>query len=53
MRLLKLDLSRVLDDDDPFSVWNDAGERIQERRLATAGSAGDQDVQLRLDERSQ
>ena len=47
--LVELELGRVLDRDDPVAVGHRLGKGVQERRLARAGSARDQDVQLRLD----
>ena len=44
--LLHLQLGCVLDGDDALGVGDRGRERVQERRLAGAGSAGDQDVQL-------
>ena len=47
--LVELELGRVLDRDDPVAVGHRLGEGVQKRRLAGAGAARDQDVQLRLD----
>ena len=42
-------LGRVLDGDDPLGGRNEGGDGVQERRLAGAGAAGDEDVELALD----
>ena len=47
--LVEPELGRVLDRDDPLLVRDRRRERVQQRRLAGAGTARDQDVQLRLD----
>jgi len=47
--LLKMQLCRVLDRDDPLVARNEARERIEERRLADARAARDQDVELAAD----
>ena len=44
IRLLDQDFGRLLDENDPIAVGDRCGERIQQRRLARAGPAGDQDV---------
>src|SRR5713101_4266321 len=44
VRLLQMNLRRLLDHDDAIAVWNVRGEGIQERRLAGAGAARNQDV---------
>ena len=44
--LVELELGRVLDRDDPLVVGDEAREHVQQRRLAGAGAAGDQDVEL-------
>ena len=49
MPLMQAELGRVLDRDDPVAVRDRLREDVQERRLAGAGSPGDQDVQPRLD----
>ena len=49
VRLLQLQLGRVFDGDDALVLRNVAGERVQQRGLAGAGTAGDDDVQPRLD----
>ena len=49
--LMELKLRRVLDRDDPVGFGNRSRKRVQERRLAGAGTARDQDVQLRLTQR--
>ena len=51
MRLLELDLARVLDDDDALAVGDEAGEGVEHRRLAAAGASRDHDVELRDDHR--
>ena len=45
MRTLQGNLRRILDGDDPFVFIDQAGQRIQQRRLAGAGSAGHKDIQ--------
>src|SRR3712207_7192647 len=45
VRLLQLQLGRVLDGDDALVVGDVGGERVQERRLARAGAARDEDVE--------
>ena len=47
--LVELQLGGVLDRDDPLVVRDRGRERVQQRRLARARAARDQDVQLRLD----
>ena len=47
--LLQLQFGRVFDRDDAVRVGNEAGERVQQRRLTRAGTAGDDDVQAGLD----
>ena len=47
--LLELELGRVFDGDDSFRVGNEGGEGVEQGRLAGAGAAGDDDVQLHLD----
>ena len=42
-------LGRVLDGDDPLGRRNEGGDGVQQRRLAGAGAARDEDVQLALD----
>ena len=49
--LLELQLGRVLDGDDALVVGDEAREHVEQRRLAGAGAAGDEDVQPRLDRR--
>ena len=44
MRLLELKLGGVLAGDDALVVIDIAGETVEQRRLAGAGTAGDQDV---------
>ena len=46
--LLELQLGRVLDRDHAMVGLDEAGERVQQRRLARAGAARDDDVQPRL-----
>src|SRR5688572_29447052 len=41
-----MNLRRLLDDDDPVPVWYARGQRVEQRRLAGTGPAGDQDVLL-------
>ena len=47
VRFVEMNLGGFLDHDDPVAVGNVRRQRIQQRRLAGAGSAGDQDVLLR------
>ena len=47
--LLELELGRVLDRDDALVVRDEGGQRVQQRRLAGAGAAGDQHVELARD----
>ena len=47
--LLELQLDRVLDGDDALSLGDERGQHVEQRRLAGAGAAGDDDVQPRLD----
>ena len=44
--LLQLQLGRVLDRDDPLVAGDEGGDGVQERRLAGAGAARDEDVEL-------
>ena len=46
VRLLQLHLRRVLDDDDALVLGNERRQRVEQRRLARAGAAGDHDVAL-------
>ncbi len=46
MLLLQLQLGRVLDRDDALVVRDEAGQDVQQRRLADAGTARDQHVEL-------
>src|SRR6266496_3487602 len=46
MALAQLELCRVLDRDDPVLVGDRGRERVQQSRLARAGAARDEDVQL-------
>ena len=45
MRLLQLQFGRVLDRDDALAAVDHARQRVEQRRLARAGAAGDQDVE--------
>ena len=47
VRLLELKLGRVLAGDDALVVLDVAGEAVEQRRLARAGAAGDEDVAAR------
>ena len=47
VRLLELELGRVLDGDDALVVGDERREAVEERRLAGARAAGDEDVQAR------
>ena len=47
--LLQLQFGRVFDRDDAVGVGNEARQRVQQRRLAGAGAAGNEDVQPGLD----
>ena len=49
VRLVEMDLCGLLDHDDAVVVRDARRERIQQRRLAGAGAARDQDVLLRRD----
>ena len=49
VRLVEMNLGRLLDDDDAVAVRNVRRQRIEQRRLAGAGPARDQDVLLRRD----
>ena len=53
VRLLQAQLGVVLDGDDALAVGHRRGERVQQRRLAGAGAAADDDVQPRLHQRAQ
>ncbi len=46
--LLHLELSRVLDRDDPLVGGDEARQHVEKRRLAAARAAGDQDVEPRF-----
>jgi hypothetical protein len=48
VRLLQLQLGRVLDGDDALVVRDERRQDVQQRRLAGAGAARDQDVELGL-----
>ena len=45
MGLLQGQLGGVLNGDDPLSIRNHSGQRIEEGRLAGAGSAGDENIE--------
>ena len=47
--LLELELGRVLDRHDALVAGHEARERVEQRRLARAGSARDEDVDLAAD----
>ena len=47
VRLAQLELGRVLDGDDPLGGRDERGQDVEQRRLAGAGAAGDQDVEPR------
>ncbi len=47
--LLQLQFGRVFDRHDAVGIGNEAGKRVQQRRLARAGAAGNEDVQPGLD----
>ena len=49
--LLQLQFGRVLDRDDALVVRDEARQRVEQRRLAGTGTAGDDDVQPGLDAR--
>ena len=51
--LAQLQLGRVLDRDDALVVGDERRQDVEQRRLAGAGAAGDDDVQARLDARAQ
>ena len=51
--LVELELRRVLDGHDPLVVGDPRRERVQERRLARAGTTRDEHVELRLDAAAQ
>jgi len=53
VRLVQLELGCVLDGDDPLVVGDERRERVEQRRLAGAGTAADEDVELALDARRQ
>ena len=46
--LVQLQFGRVFDRDDAFAVGNVGRKHVEERRLAGAGAAGDQNVQARF-----
>ena len=45
--LLQLQLDRILDRDDALVAGDERRQHVEQRRLAGAGTAGDEDVQLR------
>jgi hypothetical protein len=47
VRLLQLKFGGVFAGDDALAVVDEAGEAVEQRRLARAGTAGDQDVAAR------
>ena len=47
MRLLKLQFCRILDCHDALAVINELAHRVQQRRLAGTGTAGDQNIEPR------
>ena len=49
--LLQLQFGGVLDGDDAFVVRDEARQRVEQRRLAATGAAGDDDVEPGLDAR--
>ena len=49
VRLAQLKLGRVLDRDDAVAVGDERRQHVQQRRLAGAGTAADQDVELGRD----
>ena len=53
VRLLQPQLGVVLDRDDPLAVRDGGRQGVQQRRLAGAGAAGDDDVELRAHEGAQ
>src|SRR5204863_8321776 len=48
VRLLKLQLCRILDGDNAFTVINELAQGFQQRRLAVTGIARDQNIEPRL-----
>src|SRR5260370_29501294 len=53
MRLLQRQLGRILDSDDTFVFGNEGRETIEHRGLARAGSAADDYVEARANDREQ
>ncbi len=53
VRALELQLAVVLDDDDALLLGGERGQRVEERGLARAGAAGDDDVLLGRDQHGQ
>ena len=51
--LAQLELGGVLDGDDALVVRDEGRQHVEQRRLARAGAAGDEDVEPRLDARAQ
>ena len=49
MRLLQLQFGGILNRDDALPGRDETGERVEQRGLARAGAAGDDDVEPRLD----
>ena len=47
--LVELQLDRVLDRDDALVAGNEARQHVEQRGLAGAGAAGDEDVETALD----
>src|SRR5947207_6057340 len=45
--LLELELSRILDGDDPLLIRDERGQAVEERRLPRARAAGNEDVEPR------
>ena len=53
VRLLQLQLGRLLDRDDPLALEDRRRHRVEQRGLAGAGAARDHDVEPRPDEAEQ
>ena len=49
MLLLELQLGRILDGDDALVIRDGVGQHVEQRGLARAGTAGDQDVEADFD----
>src|SRR5207245_6155934 len=47
--LMKLELRRVFDRDDALALADEAGQHVEERRLAGASAAADERVEARAD----